>query len=79
VTVAVDPYLDVLRGEDLLQPVMVDGVPWKATQGTWLQRMTYHYWFHIGEVLAARQVLGHPHLPAVGDLVGLAPYRPPAD
>jgi hypothetical protein len=39
----------------------------------------YHYWFHIGEILAIRQILGHPRLPEfVGDLEKLAPYREPA-
>ena len=39
--------------------------------------MTYHYWFHIGEILAIRQILGHPRLPQfVGDIDGRAPYRP---
>jgi hypothetical protein len=80
VTAAADPYLDALRGEDLLRPVIVDGVPWKATQGSWLHRMAYHYWFHIGEVMAVRQVLGHTSLPEfVGDLDALAPYRPSTD
>ena len=29
----------------------------------------YHYWFHLGEAYAIRQLLGHPDLPEfVGDM-----------
>jgi hypothetical protein len=39
--------------------------------------MTYHYWFHIGEILAIRQMLGHRRLPEyVGSIEAKAPYRP---
>ena len=42
-----------------------------------IQRVTYHYWFHIGEILAIRQLLGHPRRPEfVGDIDGRAPWRP---
>jgi hypothetical protein len=38
--------------------------------------MTYHYWFHIGEILAMRQLMDHPRRPEyVGDIEGQAPYR----
>ena len=38
--------------------------------------MTYHYWFHTGEILAIRQVLGHARLPEfVGNIDVEAPYR----
>lgn len=77
VSAAADPYLDGLAMADLGRGVVVEGKPWPATQGSWLLRMTYHYWFHTGEVMAIRQVLGHPELPEfVGDLDALAPYRP---
>jgi hypothetical protein len=36
----------------------------------------YHYWFHLGEAHAIRQMLGHPDLPQfVGDM-SRAVYRP---
>jgi hypothetical protein len=36
----------------------------------------YHYWFHIGEILAIRQILGHPALPEfVGNIESRATYR----
>jgi hypothetical protein len=80
VTAEADTYLDGLSLADLLGGVLVDGKAWSATQGSWLHRMTYHYWFHTGEVMAIRQMLRHRELPEfVGDLDGLAPYRPEAD
>jgi hypothetical protein len=46
--------------------------------GDSIHRVTYHYWFHIGEILAIRQVLGHRRLPEyVGDIEKKAPYRGP--
>ena len=44
--------------------------------GNMLQRMIYHYWYHLGESQAVRQLLGHKKLPSyVGDLETMAPYR----
>ncbi len=38
--------------------------------------MTYHYWFHLGESQAVRQLLGHRNLPQfVGD-INQASYVP---
>jgi hypothetical protein len=48
------------------------------TVGDAIQRVIYHYWFHIGEILAIRQLLDHPHRPEfVGDLEHRAPFRLP--
>jgi hypothetical protein len=42
-----------------------------------MRRITYHYWYHIGEIQAIRQMLGHKDLPEyVGDIESEAPYRP---
>jgi hypothetical protein len=42
-----------------------------------MRRMTFHYWFHIGEILAIRQQLDQRRLPEyVGDLEAMAAYRP---
>jgi DinB family protein len=65
VTKAADPYLDTLTGAALTRR-------WKRessneTPGTKLHRTTYHYWFHLGESQAIRQMLGHTKLP---DFVG---------
>jgi uncharacterized damage-inducible protein DinB len=77
VTQAVDPYLDTLTTETLQNPLLYDGQPAGQSIGSAMRRMTYHYWFHTGEILAIRQVLGHTGLPEyVGDIEGEAPYRP---
>lgn len=73
---AVDPWLDSLTtkrfGEEL------PGSP-PRSMGDSIRRVTYHYWFHIGEIAAIRQLLGHRRLPQfVGDIEGKAPYRPEA-
>jgi DinB superfamily len=74
VTGAADPWLDRLRVSDLVDPLPGGGP--RRTIGSAIQRVTYHYWFHTGEILAIRQVLGHSRLPEfVGDIDGRAPYR----
>ena len=41
-----------------------------------VQRITYHYWAHIGEASAVRQIMGHQELAQfVGDVENVAPYR----
>ena len=41
-----------------------------------MQRVIYHYWYHTGENLAIRQLLGHTDLPEfVGNIDDEAPYR----
>lgn len=74
VTAATDPYLDVLTSADLLNGLR--GSPSPRTVGTSIRRVTYHYWFHLGEILAIRQIQGHSGLPDfVGDIDRQAPYR----
>ena len=78
VTDAADPWLSARTSATLLDEV--PGPHGPRPVGSVLLRVTYHYWFHTGEILAIRQILGHPDLPEfVGDLDGLAPYRPPSD
>ena len=75
-TEAADPYLDTLTTEDLLVPLPHDGRADPPLAGSQLQRITYHYWSHIGEASAIRQLLGHTDLAQfVGPLEALAPYR----
>ncbi|HEU4919774.1 MAG TPA: DinB family protein [Candidatus Limnocylindrales bacterium] len=75
VTEAADPWLDTLTTRDLESEVPGTGPARRI--GDLVQRVTYHYWFHIGEILAIRQMLGHRRLPQfVGDIDGRAPYRP---
>jgi hypothetical protein len=72
---AVDPYLDALTTETMLTHLEVDGRKAPESIGTMLQRVVYHYWFHIGEAIAVRQMLGHTNLPEfVGPLGEAAPF-----
>jgi len=77
ITQASEPYLDSLTTEILLTNLLLNGEPTRQTRGSALRRITYHYWFHLGEILAIRQMIGGKDLPEyVGDIEGEAPYRP---
>lgn len=77
-TAAADPWLDTLTSADLLRPYhKEDGQQGQTSIGNLLQRVIYHYWYHTGENMAIRQMLGHTRLPQfVGDIDGKAPYAP---
>jgi uncharacterized damage-inducible protein DinB len=76
VTDASDPFLDSLSNEMLIDDSFKNVRPVTENVGTRLLRVIYHYWYHTGEALAIRQMLGHHNLPEfVGDLGGKAPYR----
>ena len=69
ITQAADEYLNTLTAEVLQQHLQWQGETVPENIGTMLLRNTYHYWFHIGEAHAVRQMLGHVNLPDfVGDL-----------
>ena len=77
VTGAADTYLETLTTELLVTHFEWLGKPMAESIGTMLQRNIFHYWYHIGESQAVRQLLGHTELPEfVGDLGAEAPYRP---
>ncbi len=77
VTAAADPFLDGLTSSGLQMDLLRDGKSVGQTLGSALRRVTYHYWYHIGEIQAIRQMLGHKDLPEyVGDIEIEAPYRP---
>jgi hypothetical protein len=72
---AADVWLDTLDTPALLEPLPPPGGP--RTVGDALLRVTYHYWQHIGEIMAIRQLLHHPRRPEfVGAIEDRAPYRP---
>jgi hypothetical protein len=76
-TEAANPYLDTLTTESLLTELLINGQPVGQSRGSALRRITYHYWYHIGEIQAIRQMLGHINLPEyVGEIEAEAPYRP---
>jgi len=77
VTQAADSYLDSLTTEILLSELLLNGESVGQTRGDALRRITYHYWYHIGEIQAIRQIIGHKELyQYVGNIEGEAPYRP---
>jgi len=77
ITTAADAYLDTVTGETLAGHFSWKGKPVRESVGTLMLRATYHYWFHTGEILAIRQLLGHRELPEfVGDIEAKGPYRP---
>ncbi len=77
VTQAADPYLDSLTTDGLQRDLLRHGQPIGQSIGSALRRITYHYWFHTGEIQAIRQMLGHTNLPEyIGDIETEAPYRP---
>jgi hypothetical protein len=76
ITQAADSFLDTLTPDQLVIHFELREKPLVESIGTMLQRNIYHYWFHIGEALAVRQMLGHGDLPEfVGDMTS-AVYRP---
>jgi DinB superfamily len=77
ITEAADPWLDTLSTDKLREEVVIDGQPSGFIFGSLLQRVIYHYWYHTGENMAIRQLLGQSDLPEfVGDLDTQAPYLP---
>lgn len=77
VTREADPFLESLKTEGLMSDLLREGKSVGQTMGSAMRRVTYHYWYHIGEIQAIRQMLGHANLPEyVGDIEVEAPYRP---
>jgi hypothetical protein len=77
VTKASDPFLDSVTTRDLTRDLPLNGKPSGQNLGSAMRRMTFHYWFHIGEIQAIRQMLGQKGLPQyVGNLEAMAAYRP---
>jgi hypothetical protein len=76
ITAEADRYLDTLTVNDLEQFYTLDGQPHYENVGTMLNRVIFHYWFHLGESQAIRQLLGHTDLPGfIGPLAQAAPYQ----
>jgi hypothetical protein len=78
IVAAADPFLDTLAAVDLLpgRTFSVGEQAFTTSVGNLMQRVIYHYWYHLGESLAIRQMLGHSGLPDfVGNLDVEAPFR----
>ncbi len=80
ITTATDPWLDAATTEKFTERLTVPGWGITTSYGSLMLRVIGHYWYHIGEVMAIRQMLGHTNLPDfVGDIDAAAPYRPEMD
>jgi hypothetical protein len=72
---ATEGYLDTLTSDLLETHLQANGERARDNIGTYLMRMVYHYWFHLGEMQSIRQMIGHTELPVyVGD-ISRKPYR----
>jgi hypothetical protein len=78
ITTAAEPFLATLTTPRLLRDLpLPKGKRSGQSQGSAIRRLIFHYWFHIGEIMAIRQMLRQKRLPQyVGALEQYAPYRP---
>lgn len=75
VSAGADAFLDNLTELDLLVTFTFRGKPVTENTGTLLLRNIYHYWYHLGEAAAVRQMLGHEHLPEFVGPMNAAAFR----
>lgn len=77
ITKVADQWLDSLTTKKLLQLVRIPGRKVTRMYGNLLQRVIYHYWYHTGENMAVRKILGHTGMGYfVGNIDGKASYTP---
>jgi hypothetical protein len=80
ITEATNDWLDTLTSETLktfMEDSRRTGKFDSESIGSRLRRVSYHYYYHIGETQAIRQLLGHKDLSVfVGDIHEEAPYTP---
>jgi hypothetical protein len=62
ITHEADKYLETVTDEILSNYLVGRGENVREDVGTTLLRNIYHYWFHLGEAQAIRQIIGHPDL-----------------
>ncbi len=79
VTKAADAYLNTLTPAVLQTYLLKEGKPLPENVGTLLERNIYHYWYHIGEASAVRQMLGHTDLPQFVGNMNKAAWHPEVD
>jgi len=63
ITSAAEVFLEDITDDSLNDPLYVSSPERSESVGISLLRNIYHYWHHIGEAHAIRQVLGHTDLP----------------
>ena len=76
VTAAADEYLDTVAQDTMVTYLEGDEGPVEENVGTMMLRNIGHYWFHLGEAHAIRQMLGHKDLPQFVGNMSEALYRP---
>lgn len=76
VAAAAEPYLASINHDKALTFWERNGKPHKESVGTSVMHVVYHYFYHIGEGQAVRQMLNHPNRPEfINDMLGAAAYR----
>lgn len=75
-TANADVYLDTVTSQSLQDHFQSNGKPLSESIGTMLYRVIYHYWYHIGEMHAIRQILGHRNIPQFIGNMSHANYQP---
>jgi hypothetical protein len=69
ITNEADSFLHYMADGMLSSKLTWPREPGNEDVGTSLLRNIYHYWFHMGEAQAIRQMLGHQDLPSfVGNM-----------
>ncbi len=76
VTANADIFLESLSTDKLQEHFQWKGKALEESIGTMTQRVIYHYWYHLGEAHAIRQLLGQRNLPEFVGALGDVPYRP---
>jgi hypothetical protein len=72
ITTAADDYLNGVADAELSRFFSFGPRTWGEDVRTLLQRNTFHYWYHLGEAMAIRQMIGHIDLPQfVGNTTAL--------
>jgi hypothetical protein len=76
ITQAADAFLNRLTPDSILEPFFYEGSITNFSIASRLLRTIYHYWYHTGENMAIRQLLGHQNLAEfIGNIEEEAPYR----
>lgn len=72
ISTVADGFLETLSTEQLKDLLTWKEEPLTENIGTLLLRNIYHYWFHIGEAHAIRDMLGHKDVPEfVSEMTGV--------
>lgn len=77
-TANADVFLDTVTTGTLQTHFEHKGNPVPESIGTMILRCIYHYWFHLGEIHAIRQMLGHRNIPQFVGNMSQALYTPEA-